>query len=163
MRKVLGIASVFIMMLSVAAFANTFGVEESVLAAGAVDVEGCEEIALTYDVDTPNPLEQTDTGDGTVTSVTVHGGDDCRYDAGGRDFAAGVEGQAEFSLVAPIVEVVLYDDGDAILTQGEASFLATGGSGGNGTEVAMDDNDVLVTAVKGVNVLIYDRDAPEAP
>lgn len=148
MRKVLGIASVFIMMLSVAAFANQFAVEESVLAAGRVDVEECGQVQLNYVLTPISTIdEEPDTPDGgIVTSVGVFGGDECRYDDGGRD-----------NIDAPTVQVMLYDDDLEVIDSGEAPFTTAGGDG-DGTVVGMDGGDAEVTQIKGTNVRIFDRD-----
>lgn len=153
MRKVLGIASVFIMMLSVAAFANQFTVEESVLAAGAVDVEECGQVALTYNITLDE--DELDTPDGKVKSVVVKGGDNCRYDDENRNDPG--DGESA-NLNAPKVEVQLYSiDGDVeVIDSGDADFT-TPGADGTGTTVDMDFGPTKVTDVDGVNVRIFDR------
>ena len=154
MRKVLGIASVFIMMLSVAAFANQFAVEDSVLAAGAVDVEECGQVALTYNITlTEGDL---DPPDGNVTSVVVKGGDNCRYDDGDRNDPG--EGTSA-NLDAPAVEVQLFsaDGTSEVIDSGDADFTTAGGDG-TGTTVSMEGGSTKVTEVDGVNVRIYDRE-----
>ena len=137
MRKVLGIASVFIMMLSVAAFANTFAVEETVLAAGAVDVEECGDVTLTYDVENEE--------DGDVEKVFV-------------DEAGDPRPCIDSDSVDTVVAVQLYDDDETLIGTGR---VVSGEA--DPVEVpitAAGEQEPTVENVERVNVQIYDAENP---